>query len=150
MISGKPVRSEIERTRIPSSISARAVPPVEMTSIPSSVRPWANSTIPVLSETDSSARLTCTSSDAVTGTLIGCALASMAPIYRWMTTRRGLAGVQPHRAAGDEPHGLDEQLVLDRVQLLQHRVGVGGVGQLEGPLEDDRTGVDPAVDEEHA
>ena len=58
MISGKPVSSEIERTRMPFSVSARAVPPVEMISIPSSVRPRANSTIPVLSETESSARLT--------------------------------------------------------------------------------------------
>ena len=66
MISGKPVRSVIERTGMPASSSAPAVPPVEMISTPSSARPRANSTIPVLSETDSSARPIWTSAGAVT------------------------------------------------------------------------------------
>ena len=61
MISGKPVKSEIERTSMPASSSSCAVPPVETISIPSSLRPRANSTMPVLSDTDSSARATCTS-----------------------------------------------------------------------------------------
>ena len=66
-----------------------------------------------------------------------------------MTTRRGLAGVQPDRPAGDQPDGLDQQLVLDGMQPLQDRVGVGGIGELERALEDDRAGVDAAVDEVH-
>ena len=45
------------RTATPPPASASAVPPVETTSTPSSVSPAAKSTIPRLSETDSSARL---------------------------------------------------------------------------------------------
>jgi hypothetical protein len=45
------------RTATPPPISASAVPPVDTTSTPSSVRPAAKSTMPRLSETDSSARL---------------------------------------------------------------------------------------------
>ena len=71
MISGKPVRSVIERTGTPASSSWRAVPPVETISIPSSARPRANSTIPVLSETDSRARVTCVSADAASNALEG-------------------------------------------------------------------------------
>ena len=65
MISGKPVRSETSRTGTPASDSSPAVPPVETSSIPSSARPRANSTIPVLSETESSARPTFTFSEVV-------------------------------------------------------------------------------------
>jgi len=65
MISGNPVRSEIWRTWSPDSVSSRAVPPVETISIPSSDRPCANSMIPVLSDTDSSARAIWTSPGAV-------------------------------------------------------------------------------------
>ena len=64
MISGKPVKSPIDLTGTPASLSSRAVPPVETISTPSSVRPRAKSTIPRLSETDNSARATCTSPGA--------------------------------------------------------------------------------------
>ena len=53
------------RTSSPAATSSRAVPPVEINSTPSSTRPRAKSTIPVLSETDSSARATRTSPGAV-------------------------------------------------------------------------------------
>src|SRR3954464_11840065 len=66
MISGKPVKSSIERTSSPDSRSATAVPPVEMSSMPRPARPRAKSTMPRLSETDSSARRTRTSPGAVT------------------------------------------------------------------------------------
>jgi hypothetical protein len=64
MISGKPVKSEIGRTATPAAWSSCAVPPVEMISTPSSTSPRANSTIPRLSETESSARATTTSPGA--------------------------------------------------------------------------------------
>src|SRR4051812_23896462 len=56
MISGKPVKSSIARTPSPASWSSRAVPPVETSSTSSSARPRAKSTMPRLSDTDSSAR----------------------------------------------------------------------------------------------
>jgi hypothetical protein len=65
MISGKPVNSSIERTSSPAAVSSRAVPPVETSSTPSAARPCAKSTIPRLSETDSSALRTRTSPGAI-------------------------------------------------------------------------------------
>src|SRR3954452_18608084 len=65
MISGKPVKSSIERTSSPDERSETAVPPVDTSSMPSSASPRAKSTIPRLSETDSSARRTRTSPGAV-------------------------------------------------------------------------------------
>src|SRR3954452_490885 len=65
MISGKPVKSSIARTARPASLSAVAVPPVETISTPSSASPRAKSTIPRLSETDSSARWMRTAPGAV-------------------------------------------------------------------------------------
>src|SRR3954465_1866723 len=56
----------MERTSSPPGRSAAAVPPVEMSSTPISDRPRAKSTIPRLSETDSSARRTRTPPGAVT------------------------------------------------------------------------------------
>ena len=58
IISGKPVRSSIGRTGTPASESALAVPPVETISTPnSSASARQNSTTPVLSVTDTRARL---------------------------------------------------------------------------------------------
>src|SRR3954452_4596336 len=65
MISGKPVKSSIARTSSPAPPSADAVPPVETSSTPSSDRPRAKSTMPRLSETDSSARWMRTAPGAV-------------------------------------------------------------------------------------
>src|SRR5271168_4236099 len=58
MISGKPVCSATSFTEIPCCTRSCAVPPVESSSMPRSFSARANSTIPVLSETLSSARRT--------------------------------------------------------------------------------------------
>jgi hypothetical protein len=71
MISGKPVNSSIERTVSPDERSATAVPPVEISSTPSSDSPRAKSTMPRLSETDSSARRTRTSPGGVRDGCVG-------------------------------------------------------------------------------
>ena len=57
-ISGDPVTSATSVTSIPASRSAAAVPPLETSSTPSSRRPRAKATTPVLSNTASSARRT--------------------------------------------------------------------------------------------
>src|SRR5580692_10092463 len=56
IISGKPVRSDTSRTLRPASVRARAVPPVETSSMPKPARKRANSASPVLSETERRAR----------------------------------------------------------------------------------------------
>ena len=63
-----------------------------------------------------------------------------------MRTRRG-ARVEPNRPARDQPDRLRQQLVLDRVQALEHVVGVARIRQLDGPLQDHRPAVDALVDE---
>src|SRR5690606_31073706 len=62
MISGQPVSSETSRTLMPAAAIAEAVPPVETMSTPSDESTPAKSVIPVLSETESSARRTATRS----------------------------------------------------------------------------------------
>src|SRR5688572_2611790 len=64
MISGKPVYAETSVTGRPASVSVRAVPPVLRISTFRATRARAKSTRPVLSETDSRARLIVTSIDA--------------------------------------------------------------------------------------
>src|SRR4051794_40112914 len=118
MISGKPVKSLIARTVIPASSSSRAVPPVETISMPSSASPCAKSTRPVLSETDSSARLISTSPGWVTG------------------------GTLPIEA---EHHGA-EQLVLERPDGGHDVVGRRRVRELDRALGDDPPGVDALVE----
>src|SRR6202521_6083952 len=58
MISGKPVYSATSLTATPWRVNSLAVPPVDSSSMPRSFSSRANSTIPVLSETLSSARRT--------------------------------------------------------------------------------------------
>src|SRR4029077_6444054 len=55
-ISGQPVSSATSRTGVPASRNRRAVPPVEIISIPSAASSRANSATPVLSYTLISAR----------------------------------------------------------------------------------------------
>src|SRR4051794_19804530 len=55
IISGKPVRSEMSRTSVPSSRSLAAVPPVDTISTPCRDRPAASSSSPLLSESEISA-----------------------------------------------------------------------------------------------
>src|SRR5690606_10773745 len=57
MISGNPVTSDTSVTAMPAARSASAVPPVDTITTPWRTRPAAKSTIPVLSETESRARL---------------------------------------------------------------------------------------------
>ena len=64
MISGKPVTPETSLTAMPAAAIALAVPPVEISSMPALDSAAANSTSPVLSDTDSSARRTRTRSGA--------------------------------------------------------------------------------------
>ena len=135
---------------MPASASSRAVPPVETISIPSSASPRANSTIPVLSETDSSARRTRGPMSAADrdrgrhGLDVGF---HRRELYRSMTTRRGLPGSTLTAPRAIRPTASGEQLVLHRVQAAQHLTGILGLRQLDRALEDDRPGVDPAVDE---
>src|SRR5688500_1874109 len=127
MISGKPVKSEIERTSMPASWSSCAVPPVETTSMPRSVRPRANSTMPRLSETDSSARPTRTSPGRAKCELT--AVSATGPRLSGDPHATGVGRVQAQCAAGEEADRLRQQLVLQRAQALVYRVAVGGVGQ---------------------
>ena len=60
MISGKPVTSEIPVMGSPASFRNLAVPPVEITSIPMSVRPRTKGSRSFLSDTETSARATFT------------------------------------------------------------------------------------------
>src|SRR5580693_163796 len=64
MISGKPVCSATSLTVIPWLTKSLAVPPVDNSSMPRSFSSRANSTMPVLSETLSSARRTGVSTGA--------------------------------------------------------------------------------------
>src|SRR5580704_16581977 len=56
IISGKPVKSPTSSTFSPASLSVLRVPPVETSSMPKPDNARANSTTPVLSETEMSAR----------------------------------------------------------------------------------------------
>src|ERR687887_965225 len=140
MISGNPVRSVIERTSRPASSSARAVPPVETSSTPSSARPRAKSTIPALSETEMSARRTLTSPGAVGSVAMRSAIGGNIDTAR-------MFGIDAHGTRGDGAHRLWQELVLDRLQRRMHRAGVVGLGELDRPLEDHRPRVDALVDE---
>src|SRR3954453_20285810 len=137
MISGKPVNSSIGRTSSPVSCSAAAVPPVETSSTPSDASPRAKSWMPVLLETDSSARCTRTSP--------GCTIASIGR-GRYLDPA-GVGGIEPDGAAGDVSDRDGEGLVLERALGIGLLLRIRGVGQLDGALEDDRPGVHALVDE---
>src|SRR3954470_9233385 len=136
MISGKPVKSAIPRTSIPAASSSRAVPPVETISIPSSLSPRANSTIPVLSDTDHSARATCTSPG-----LAKWALATASSTAPRLSVDDHATTLDSHHAACDEVDRAGEQLVLDRPQPVVDGLRIGGLGDLHRPLEDHRAAV---------
>src|SRR5690606_38407558 len=72
IISGKPVASDTSRTGRPASRIAFAVPPVDSRSTPRAASARARSTRPVLSDTDSRARVTFTGV-SFTGEADGCA-----------------------------------------------------------------------------
>ena len=116
--------------------------------MPRSARPRANSTIPVLSDTDSSARCTRTSLGE-----IGANRCSAPCVMRPDSIARcGLGAApegRPDRSARDQSDRFGQQLVLDRMQALEHVVGVARIRQLHGPLQDHRAGVHAVVDEVH-
>src|SRR4051794_7290758 len=140
MISGKPVRSVTERTSSPPSESARAVPPVEISSTPSSARPRAKSTTPRLSETEMSARRTLTSPGAIGSVAVRSAIVGNIDPARML-------GIAADGTRRNRPHRLGQQLVLDRAQRGMNRRRIARVRQLDRALEDDRPRVDALVDE---
>src|SRR5437764_1292649 len=155
MISGNPVRSEIERTGRPASARAVAVPPVEMISTPSSFKPRANSTMPVLLDTDSNARATRTSGTRATRTspraisvwVSRSVPDSIAPTLPLDHDAARILLVDPKRPRSDQPDRLWQQLVLDRLQPFPHLLHAPGVRQIHGSLQDHRPGVDPFIHE---
>src|SRR5579862_1771046 len=131
MISGKPVRSSTERTCRPADASSRAVPPVETSSTPSSARPRANSTMPRLSETESSARRTRTSpgSTVEPRSSAPCALSVLAEMERGYL--RGLAaaaeGELREASASRAQHAALDQRVDARERLRGRQVREGAI-----------------------
>ena len=115
MISGKPVKSSIAPDVEPGVARAPcAVPPVETISTPSSARPRAKSTMPRLSETDSSARRTRTSP--------GCRdvrLPAMAPsiVKAPAGKTRDMTSAGPRRGVVRSADQLEEDLGASRGQL---------------------------------
>ena len=143
----------MERTSMPASANSPAVPPVEMISMPSSARPRANSTIPVLSETDSSARRTLgpisPAAGAAAVTAIDVGLHAQR-LYRAMTTRRGLPGSKLIAPRASRPTASTSSSCSTGCRRSQDLTGILGVRQLQRPLQDHRPRVDPAVDEVHS
>src|SRR5215213_2207931 len=138
MIAGKPVKSSIARTLRPAASSACAVPPVDTSSIPRASSPLAKSTMPVLSDTESTARRIRTSPGCVTGADDRSGSNEHAP---WV------GGVDADGVAGDQTDRLAQQLVLDRAQRVADRLGLRGRREVDRALQDDRAGVDALVDE---
>ena len=127
------------RTSRPASRSAVAVPPVETSSTPRSASPRAKSTIPVLSETDSSARWMRTSPGWVTG---------RRPYRSTTTARAGAPGpATRRRARSDAPPRTAARARAGAA--LADLVGVVASGSSTAALGDDRAGVDALVDEVH-
>ena len=140
MISGKPVKSSMARTSSPAASSADAVPPVEMISTPSSESPCAKSTMPVLSDTESTARRMRTSP--------GWVIAPPRDDSQRRDQHAARVGrVDADGVARDQAYRLAQQLVLDRAQRVADRGGLGRLGEVERALEDDRAGVDALIDE---
>ena len=81
---------------IPAAVSSRAVPPVETSSIPKLRQAAGESTMPALSETDSSARRTCTSPGAVKTECGHCGCCAQL----WAVIERGIKGRVVRQARG--------------------------------------------------
>src|SRR5919202_6814923 len=101
---------------MPASASSRAVPPVETSSTPSSVRPRAKSTSPRLSETVSSARRIRTAPGCVTS----LAIPSLVPIVLLDDHMPRIFGVNAHPARRDQPHDPRKESMLDLVDACLH------------------------------
>src|SRR5215218_4344192 len=115
-ISGASVTAATSTTGSPASAIAVAVPPLETSSQPRSTRPWARSTTPVLSYTDTRART--------------------------FRSFGGSRGGQDEGAGDDGGDGVGVEAALDGLDPLVERVD-GVVGQdRDGLLGHDRPGVD--------
>src|SRR6185503_18284146 len=114
---------------MPASASSRAVPPVETISTPSCASPRAKSTSPRLSDTDRSARLTCTSPACTTP---GASVSASAIAHHHLSPH----DLNPARR--DQAHGARQQLVLDLVDACLDLPDIAMVRKLEGLLHDDR------------
>src|ERR1700712_1479070 len=120
MISGKPVRSVIERTGTPALDRDPAVPPVEMISTPRSASPRANSTMPVLSDTDRRARRIFGPGAASAASSTGSTSSAVAMRPTLPTLRLGAGGCDQHptgvgwieadRTVRDQHHSLRQEL----------------------------------------
>src|SRR5262249_11816048 len=131
----------IGRTSSPPSRSVAAVPPVETSSTPRAANPRANSTTPVLLETDNRARLMrtspgCTMASIGRGRYLDCDLDSA-----------GMLGVGADGVASEAPDGLGEEIVLEWAERITDLLRVGRIGEFDGSLEDDRPGVHALVHE---
>src|SRR5687768_4595221 len=104
-----------------------------MISTPRSASPRAKSTSPRLSETDSSARRTCTSAGCTTPAAWGSAFA---------ISDHHPAPVQLDRPGRDQPDRLGQKLVLDLVNACLDGLDIAMVRKVERFLHDDRPRVD--------
>src|SRR3954451_14301673 len=135
MISGKPVKSSMPRTSSPACASARAVPPGETISTPSSASPRAKSTTPRLSDTESSARRTRTAPGSVSSCCPGSECCSAMPRAQSRPRRRrppGRTGLRhpvqrpgqresrPETAAPHRRHSMEQQRTTDPENELAH------------------------------
>src|SRR5690606_20630054 len=123
IISGKPVASLTSLTGSPASRIARAVPPVDSSSMPRADSARARSTRPVLSETDSSARRTGRRSAVIVarGGKRGAGIIAAASARPWPRGASGdavLAQFLAQRRAVDAEHGGGAALVA--VAVLEH------------------------------
>src|SRR5436309_3854235 len=145
-ISGNPVYSSIARMSMPWSRSSRAVPPVDTISTPSSASPRAKSTSPRLSDTVNSARRTCTS-PGLTAAMLPPSVVAIVSLLEENVPAAGRIELDP--PAGEQPHGLRQEPVLDLVDQILDGGDVTRIGtfQSERLLEDDWPGVDALVDE---
>src|SRR5687767_13554575 len=96
---------------MPASASSRAVPPVETISTPSCARPRAKSTSPRLSDTDRSARRTCTSPACTT---------PGAWVSAFAIAHLHLAPHDLDPAGRQQPHDPRQKLVLDLMDACLH------------------------------
>src|SRR3954453_4568045 len=127
MISGNPVKSSIARTFRPASSSEEAVPPVETSSTPRSASPCANSTIPRLSETDSSARRMRTAPGAAASGPVGESVCSAIPRAYGSDRIPGLSRAWLKQASAGEPGRMPVNDPAEKIEAdaaeLEERIG---------------------------
>src|ERR1700712_1567688 len=130
---------------MPAPSSSRAVPPVETISTPRSARPRAKSTSPRLSDTVSSARLTCTPPGSVTSRAPWSVVAIPHLLDDHITWR---FRIDPDRRNRKQPHRPRQQPMLDSVDPILNRGDIPRIREnFERLLHDDRARVDALIDE---